>query len=30
MSTGQQPGGVMLGIDAQNECTVRFTDEAAA
>jgi type VI secretion system protein VasG len=30
MSTGEQPGGVTLGIDAQNEFTVRFADEAAA
>jgi type VI secretion system protein VasG len=30
MSTGEQPGGVTLDIDAQNEFTVRFADEAAA
>lgn len=30
MSTGEQPGSVALGIDAQNEFTVEFLDKAAA
>ena len=30
MSTGEQPGSVTLDIDAQNEFTVLFADEAAA